>query len=922
MPPREKAPFYDPVPPTYDEALAGSSRIYDAADWDPPSSAFNDRDRQAGGNTESQSLLRQPGQSAGSSSSRAPAGYRPPTVETDDEDSLFSDSDEGEEAQVRRELEEMDIEEPNSRSRASLWGKRIPFSLSLPAWKWSWRPRLPTMPRMRIQLPQREPDDDSPAESPDTDANTETTPARRWRFPKLDGMMAVIIVARVLAVVIILGFVYLLFSSDLFGGLSNRIGGGFRYNPEDLRVHIQKNVEPMRMRASVKLYSSYAHIAGTKGDDATAKDMHRMFTLAGLDHVEKEEFFVYMNYPTKDGRAVQIMDKKGEKATWTAKLDEDERGEETAGHQTWAFHGLSKSGDVKGPLVYANYGSRDDFKMLKDTGIKTKGAIALVRYYGTQPDRALKVKAAELAGFAGCIIYSDPADDGFLNGRVAPDGRFMPADGVQMGSVALSNMVVGDVLTPGWESKPDMPRMKIDETRGLVGIPSLPLAWRDAQVLLQHLKGHGEKAPPTWVGGVPDVEEWWTGDDSSPIVRLKNEQDVVEEQKIWNVYGKIQGTEQGEKSVIIGNHRDAWSFGATDPHSGTAIMIEMARIFGGLIERGWRPLRTIEFMSWDAEEQNFIGSTEYVEKNIDYLRENAYAYINLDTAVTGGSLRANGSPVFRKTLMHALDRVLDPNMNATLRELWDREGRDMEGLGAGSDYVAFQDIAGTSCLDLEFRGDYVPYHSSHDDFTLMEKVIDPDFTYHGLLGQVVGLLILDLSDRAVIPFDMVGYATHLESLVKDLEKWAKKQEGSLDFAALRKAAGQIVNKAKEFAKWETDWDRLLLASGGWEAQDLGVRRWDYNSKMGLFESALLDLELGGGVGFNLGSSETLANEWQIPNRTQFKHTVYGPQLWNAYDVEYFPAIRDLITAGQFKEARQTISKTAAIFRTAASVLTF
>ncbi|KJZ73288.1 hypothetical protein HIM_07292 [Hirsutella minnesotensis 3608] len=895
--PSEKQPFYDPVPPTYDEALASTSRR-DAA-W---------RGERNADDAEAQSLLPHAESSTGSST--RPTGYRPPMVETDDEDSLFgsdSDTDDADDhdetAQVRREMQEMDIEEPSS-SRASTWSKRIGFKLSLPRWKWSWRPRLP-----RIQLP-------SPPATPEASGEAATRGAsaedRQWDMPmpRLDNFTMILVFARLIALIIVLGFLYFLFASGVFGGLSGRLGVGMRFDPEDLRQHLQRNVEAMRLRASVQHFSSYAHIAGTEGDYATAMDVESMFSRAGLDKVQVDEYYVYVNYPRKDGRAVQIMDDSGNKAVWTAKLEESEAGSETAGRQTYAFHGHSKSGDVKGPLIYANYGSREDFKKLKDQGIDTNGAIALVRYYGTQGDRALKVKAAEMAGFAGCLIYSDPADDGFAMGDVAPHGRFMPTDGVQRGAVSLMSWMVGDVLTPGWESKKNMPRMKVNETAGLVKIPSLPLAWRDAQVLLQHLRGHGQRVPKGWEGGVPDIGEWWTGNGTSPIVRLQNEQDEIEQQPIWNVYGKIVGMEQTARSIILGNHRDAWAFGAVDPHTGTAIMIELARIFGGLVQRGWRPLRTIEFMSWDAEEYNLIGSTEFVENNLESLRENAYAYINLDTVVSGTNFHAAGSPALERALLRALDRVIDPHSNTTLRELWKPPGGRMKSLGAGSDYVAFQDIAGTSSLDLEFRGDKFPMHSSYDNFELVENVIDPGFVYHTLMGQVVGLIMLDLADRAVLPFSMVTYADSLKAWVADLGGWLQGQSAIKDGHAnltvkeVDDAVDMIKRNAAEFERWELEWDRKILASGGWEANELGRLRMKYNDKMAKFETTLLDLELGGG----------------IPNRTQFKHVVYGPQLWSSYDEALFPAIRDTVEAGDWDQARRVTAKTAAILRQAATVL--
>jgi hypothetical protein len=223
-----------------------------------------------------------------------------------------------------------------------------------------------------------------------------------------------------------------------------------------------------------------------------------------LENVGLERFDVYLNYPRKDGRRVAIVDPPGQ--AWEAVIDEEQVYKDPPRDQTLVFHGHSKSGNVTGPLVYANYGSREDFKVLANRGISLQGAIVLVRYYGSQGDRALKVKAAELAGAAGCIIYSDPAEDGFVRGAPWPDGRYMPSDGVQRGAVSLMSWVVGDVLTPGFASLPEENnRITPEQSTGLNKIPSIPIAWRDAQHLLQALKGHGSVVPSEWVGGVPEV---------------------------------------------------------------------------------------------------------------------------------------------------------------------------------------------------------------------------------------------------------------------------------------------------------------------------------------------------------------------------------------------------------------------------------
>lgn len=681
-----------------------------------------------------------------------------------------------------------------------------------------------------------------------------------------------------------MGFVYLLFVSDLFTGLSRKMSGAGMFDPEAVRLFVQEQVDVRRIRETSKHFSSYAHMAGTEGDYALAIDTRNAFLDAGLEQVTVDEFYVYLNYPRADGRTVQIMEKSsGDPSSlrpiWTADLEELDVGVETAGHEPYVFHGLSRSGEVLAPVVYARYGSEADFEQLRLLGVDVRGTIALMRYYGDPSDRAAKVLNAERAGCVGALIYSDPADDGFLRGPVAPGGRFMPADGVQRGSVALTSLVVGDVLTPGWESTKGMPRMTTKDNPGLVNIPSLPLAWRDAKVILQHIRGFGAKVPDNsgeqsvhmsggtsapsvqgWVGGVPDVGEWWTGNLSGPVVRLRNDNDEVDQQPIWNVYGKIPGVEQPHHPVIVGAHRDAWSFGASDPGSGTSVMLELVRVFGSLMDHGWRPLRPIEFMSWDAEEYNLIGSTEFVEKNVDLLRGNALAYINLDSVVEGDSLRAAGSPVFRRMLLRALDRVADLNFNTTLRELWDRRGGRLDALGASSDYVAFQDIAGTSSLDLSFqpadgRPGY-PYHSSYDNFDWMDRVGDPGFAYHGMVAQVVALLVLELADRPVLPFDMPAYADALARWVAELEQWTGQRgregikEGETAFEGygkLKTAVETVAAAVREFVQWEVRWETTVLANNHWEGLGLGRERAEYNKRMGMFETNLLDLEVGGGV---------------------------------------------------------------------------
>ncbi|TPX17809.1 uncharacterized protein E0L32_002910 [Thyridium curvatum] len=917
---------YDPVPPipTYDEAVAtgSASRPAFEADVLSPMAEGYVPDH------EGRSLLHGAHRRTGSSANaRNTNGYRAPTVETDDEDSTWTsdsdDDDDLEAAHVRREMQEFDIIEPGDgrRGASSIFGKRIGFSLSLPQWKWNWRWK---MPRFRIRLPNSSSAGATAGSSSTGGAEGEGTTGtarRRWALPPsfaaaFNKTAVIIVVARVVAICLVMGLLYLLFMSDLFTSMSRRLGSQM-FDPESVRLHVQGSVDPERMRDMLQQFTLHTHVAGTEGDYALAVDVRNLFARFGLEDIRVDEYYVYMNYPRKDGRAVEIIG-DDDKPVWQARIDEDPRGNSQATAPSLAFHGHSKSGDVRGPLIYANYGTREDFKKLQDSGIDTKGAIALVRYYGPQSDRGLKVKAAEMAGFAGCLIYSDPADDGYLKGDVAPNGRYMPADGVQRGSVALSSFVIGDPLTPNWESEKGMPRMQPHESKGLVQIPSLPLAWRDAQVLLQRLKGKGKPVFDGWAGGVPDVGEWWTGDQTSPVVRLQNEQDENDKQPIWNVYGRIEGAEQGSKSIIVGSHRDAWAYGGVDPGTGNMVFLETVRVFGDLLAKGWRPKRTIEFMSWDAEEYNMVGSTEYVEKNLEALRQDAFAYINLDTAVTGGVFRASGSPVFQKLLLSILKRVGDPHVNQTLRELWDAGGRRIEGLAADSDYVAFQDMAGTSSLDLRFEGPEppgsgggsYPAHSAYDGFDWVDRVGDPGFVYHAMLAQVLSLLVLELADRPVLPFDMAAYANALQKWTADLAGFldGKVHPGPadppFDLSRLSAAANAVTDAVREFQEWEGTWEARVLQANGWEPMGLGGQRLEYNDRMSRFEADLLDVDVNGG----------------IPNRTQFKHVVMGPDLWNAYQDAYFPAIRDVVEAGDWVLANQTLDKVARIISKAAANL--
>lgn len=534
--------------PTYEEAISSYPPSSDSTSLQflGPREISDDAERQA---------FLAPHPSPGPRPPRRRNGYQAPSVQSvrsseDTLDGIRSDTDsddddeEHEDAALRRDMEEMEMGddvEPGGRSRRRGAGSRLSKRMGF----------LRGMSLSDIRLPH--------VSMPSMEWLTRRLP--NWKLSVPDqyrpGWQ---LIARLFGLFIVVGLLYVLFVLEIMPGSR----GDFPFDPELLRSWAQGYVDEGRIRENLQHITSYSHIAGSEGDLYLARWIESAFRAAEMDDVHTTEYEVYLNYPKPGGRRVAIVDPP--ELAWEAKLEENSAYKSPTAQQenTLVFHGHSRAGNVTGPLIYANYGSREDYKRFYDSGIDLDGTIALVRYYGTQGDRALKVKAAEEWGVKGVLIYSDPQEDGFVKGEPWPNGRWRPSDGVQRGAVSLMSWIIGDVLTPGLPSTKDTPRISKDNNPGLVNIPSLPLAWRDAQKLLQSLKGHGEAAPHEWIGGVPDVE-YWSGDKTSPLVILVNEQDENEKQPIWNVMGFIEGIEQKEKKVIVGNHRDSWCFGAGDP---------------------------------------------------------------------------------------------------------------------------------------------------------------------------------------------------------------------------------------------------------------------------------------------------------------------------------------------------------------------
>lgn len=819
----ERPPTPPPIP-TYEEATSSrhaSSRL-------GPNEVSDDAERQG---------LLAPNTTTTQSDQRRRHGYyQAPSVQSvEDGDSELGDAvRESQDEDLRQTMEEMEILDPESaddgrarRNRSSSrFSKRFysitssfsKFNFPRVRWPAKWRPdftfvtqRMPTIPE-------------------------EYRPG--WS-----------IIARLCGLIFIISMVYLLVVSEVVPMGSSF---GAQFNPEWVRGTALSAVEGWRIEKDVEYITSYDHIGGTKGSYVLGQWIEGKFKEAHMDTYTHDEYWVYMNYANKDGRAVAIVDPPEKR--WVAKLEEPSVFNPPK-PQTPAYHGMSASGNVTGPLLYVNYCDKKDFKRLQDSDISVKGAIALCRQYGTQPDLAMKIRAAQDAGCAGVLVYSDPAEDGFKKGNSWPDGKFRPAESVQRGSVAQSNMILGDPLTPGKPSYKKVERMSRDTNPALPKIPSLPLSWKDAQHLLQSLKGSGEKLPAEWVGGVPDVgDEWFSGHpDTAPKVNLQNFQDEAPQQLVTNIFGTFRGMEDGARKIIVGNHRDSWCFGAADPGSGTAVMLEVARVLGALRAQGWRPLRTIEFASWDAGEYNRIGSTEHVEANDELLRDTAIAYLNVDVGVTGDQLWAKGSPIFQHAWHRVIDRLSDPHENKTLKELWEAKSSQIGHLSASSDTAPFQFIAGASSIDFGFSDSSTgPSPSSnplagscYETYSWMAKYIDPGWSYHSLLAQVLVLLILELAQDPIMPLKIDHYARHLQEEGQKLLDWTDSMANggySIEmFQPLVDSLSGLKKKADDFHKWETYWYNQVYATGGFETQGVTVQRVSHNAKIARFESDLLDL---------------------------------------------------------------------------------
>jgi N-acetylated-alpha-linked acidic dipeptidase len=522
-------------------------------------------------------------------------------------------------------------------------------------------------------------------------------------------------------------------------------------------------------------------------------------------------------------------------------------------------------------LVYVNYGIPEDYDILQKNNIDVKGKIVIARYGKSW--RGTKPRVAYERGAVGCIIYSDPRDDGYFQGDVYPKGPYRPPHGVQRGSVMDMPLYVGDPLSPGWASEPGSKRLSREEARSLMKIPVLPISYADAQPLLASLDG--SVVPEAWRGALPITYKFGPG--PTPV-RMTLDFDW-KTRPLYNVIARMPGSELPNEWIIYGNHHDGWNNGAKDPVSGAAALLETARSLAELRKQGWTPKRTIVFALWDAEEFGLIGSTEWVEKHRAELARKTVAYINSDSNGKG-TLGAGGSHALEQFIREVLRDHSDPVTGKSLLESRPPDSKEKEfklgPLGAGSDYVPFLHHAGIASLNLGFSGSDSGgiYHSIYDSYTWYTKFSDSDFVYGKALARVMSSILLRFSEASVVPLEFKTVSKTVTTYLEEIRELAGDKATRLQLGAIEKEVSAIEQNSNAY---ETELQRVLSIGNN------AARLKKVNAVL-------------------TGTERALAPERGLPGRDWYKHQLYAPGNYTGYSAKTLPVVREAVEAGRWEEA--------------------
>jgi len=638
---------------------------------------------------------------------------------------------------------------------------------------------------------------------------------------------------------------------------------------------------PEEERRQHRIFTAAPHIAGSARNNELARYIAAEWKKQGLEDVRIRRYDVYSTEPRSSFLEL-VSPVRYVAGLREQPYPEDPDTRNKAVSSAWT--GMSLSGEITAPLVYAHSGNPEDYDYLRQQGISVRGKIVLVRYSNPYSYRGFKALTAEREGAAAILIYSDPAEDGYKKGKVFPDGPWGPESHIQRGAITYDFIVPGDPLTPGWASVPGARHIAVKDARSLPKIMALPLSWHDAKPLLEHIGGPA--APQDWQGGLPIVYHLG-GKDAQVHLKIDMDNSI---KPYYVVEARIRGSQFPDEWVVMGNHRDAWVFGGVDPSSGTASMMEMTRGLGQLLRQGIRPRRTLVICSWDGEEVGLTGSTEWGEEFQDELRKKAVAYINVDSSTSGPNFQGNAVGSLAPLLREVSHGFQDPASGQSLYDAWKasvqraREERKQAGpvsdanlvdtrIGSGSDHTVFLNHVGMPVIGLDFDGPYGVYHSMYDDFYWINHFGDPGYRYHTLMSQLWGVIALRLANSDLLPFDFGEYGENIGLFVDEMAKG--KDLSRLDLRPLRAAIAEFVAAGRKLDAAE----QQALASG----------------KL----NSALQQEV------NLGAMQVERN-WLnpqgIPGRPWFEHMLYGARYTYAH-LE-IPAITEAVEKAEWTTAQQ------------------
>lgn len=669
----------------------------------------------------------------------------------------------------------------------------------------------------------------------------------------------------------------------------------------DLEQKFQAIPNSARAEAYLRHLTSEPHMAGTEGSHRVAEWLRDQYRSFGFD----ADIVAYGAWIPLPREVVLEMVAPEKKALASREQPFDVDRDSSDSHAVAAFNSYSPSADVTAPVVYANYGTQEDYTILESLGVSVAGKIVLVRY--GRDYRGIKSKLAEEHKAAALLLYSDPQDDGYVVGDPFPRGPWRPFSGIQRGSVLYTQIYPGDPLTPGVAATADASRIAPESALSLPKVPTLPINAQDAEAILGKLSG--DHVPHGWQGGLPLT--YHIGLNETEL-HLKIAMDY-QQRPVYDVIAKLRGSDDNQW-VILGNHHDAWVFGAADPGSGTAAMLETARAFGELVRSGWKPRRTIVICNWDAEEPGLIGSTEWVEGNQAELQQKAVAYINTDVGVTGPNFGASATPSLSELVREVTRDVADPDSGRRVYDTWRAHlthprnvpepsgegggaGPSVEvplgALGAGSDFCPFFDHAGIPSIDVSFAGDYGVYHSLYDDFYWMKHFGDPAFAYHVVLARVLGLLALRLDEADILPFDYSEYASEIIQEADDLSARATMGGAkSSESKAISEASEQFAAAAMQAARAVRAMNPSALAP----------------EKADEMNRALVAIE-----------RDFLSPQGLI-GRPWYRHTIFAPGSYAGYAAEVMPGVSESLDRGDAMLLHQeTESLIAALGRASAGL---